>query len=168
MNKRVKLLLIVGAVAVAAYLAYRWYQNRQSGNASPESPTGGLGSNLNSVAPELVGGSAGPAVGPALSAPININLTEQVAPPPDTGGEAMVGATPDSSSTNALHRQNGVAKKAGHQVLKTGQMNDIISPSDNDTKEAIPAQPKPKAKAGVAESKDISEPGARFTAPEEM
>lgn len=57
MSKRTRIVLIVAALAVAAYLVYRWYVNRQSGSANN---TSGLGSNLNSVAPELVGGSSGP------------------------------------------------------------------------------------------------------------
>lgn len=43
-------LLIIGALAVAGYLGYRWWANRQSG--------GQLGANLNSVAPEMIAGSS--------------------------------------------------------------------------------------------------------------
>jgi len=52
--------IIIGAVAIAAYLLYRWWQNKQS---ATNSPTGSLGTNLNSVAPELIGGSSGPESG---------------------------------------------------------------------------------------------------------
>lgn len=61
MNKRTRIILIVILLAVVAYLVYRWWQNRQGqpqGNLIP-----GTGSNLNSVAPELAAGSAGPSSG---------------------------------------------------------------------------------------------------------
>lgn len=54
LTKGMRTFLIIAVLAVAAYFAYEWYINRQS-------TTGGsLGANLNSVAPELVGGSTGP------------------------------------------------------------------------------------------------------------
>lgn len=56
MDKRLKTALILAGVAVAVYLGYRWYQNRQSNSQ-------GLGANLNSAAPELVAGSSGPSSG---------------------------------------------------------------------------------------------------------
>lgn len=56
MDKRLKTGLILAGIAVAAYLAYRWYQNRQSNSQ-------GLGANLNSATPELVAGSSGPSSG---------------------------------------------------------------------------------------------------------
>lgn len=77
MNKNLRITLILAALAVAGYLGYRWWQNRQAS----ASPTGSFGSNLNSVAPELVGGSAGPSAGPAVDLPINITLTSQPAAP---------------------------------------------------------------------------------------
>jgi|SRR5215472_14210067 len=70
---RKHLILVAGSAIVAAivvYVAYRWYQARQGNQV------GGLGTNLNSVAPELVGGSTGPSVGPALNTPITITLNE--------------------------------------------------------------------------------------------
>lgn len=74
MNKRTRTILIVIGVAVAAYLAYRWYTNRQS--SATNSPTGSLGTNLNSIAPELVAGSTGPTSGLVYNqAPTTVNLT---------------------------------------------------------------------------------------------
>lgn len=74
MSKRTRTILIVIGLAVAAYLAYRWYQNKQSGGTN--SPTGGLGTNLNSIAPELVGGATGPSSGLTYNqAPTTVNLT---------------------------------------------------------------------------------------------
>lgn len=58
MSKRTKVILIVAALVVTAYLAYRYYTNKQQ--AQQNNNTSGLGSNLNSVAPEMVGGSSGP------------------------------------------------------------------------------------------------------------
>ena len=68
-------ILIAIALAVAAYLAWRWWSNRKS--ASGDSVAPGGSTDLNSVAPELIGGSSGPNVGPAVSLPVNITLTEQ-------------------------------------------------------------------------------------------
>lgn len=56
--------ILLGVAAIALYLGYRWYQNRNSGTGNlGTSSTTGTGSNLNSLAPELVAGSAGPASG---------------------------------------------------------------------------------------------------------
>lgn len=166
MNKNMKILLIAGAVAIAAFLAYRWYKNQQANAGGPGSPTGGLGSNLNSVAPELVGGSTGPAVGPALSAPVNITLNEQIAPPPEDQGPEMLGS--NASGTNAMKRQSHAADKAGSQPTKTAAMQDVINPGESVPGQVV-GQPPAKPKSGVAETKPVpkSEPGKRFTAPAE-
>lgn len=67
-------ILIIGGLAVVAYFVYRWYVNQQSG--STNSPTGSLGTNLNSIAPELVAGSTGPTSGLVYNqAPTTVNLT---------------------------------------------------------------------------------------------
>jgi|SRR5215831_1917922 len=58
MTKRQKTIAIIVGVAVAAYLVYRWYKYKQQGSGVPQ-----LGTNLNSVAPELIGGSHGPQSG---------------------------------------------------------------------------------------------------------
>lgn len=67
MSKRTRVILIVAAVAIAAYLAYRWYKVKQGGQ-NPQ----GLGSNLNSPAPEL---NAAPSVGPAVAVPVTISIS---------------------------------------------------------------------------------------------
>ena len=104
MPKNTRMLLIVAGFAVAAYFAYRWYQNRQASQGG--SPTGSTGTNLNSVAPELIGGSTGPSVGPALSAPINITLnnTESSASSGEIPSEQMYGA--NHTVPSALMRAN--------------------------------------------------------------
>lgn len=76
MSRRTWIIVGIAAAAVAAYLAWRWYRNRET--AGSPSPTGALGTNLNSVAPELIGGSTGPSLGPAVSLPVNITLTSNV------------------------------------------------------------------------------------------
>jgi len=71
MSKNVKTALIVGGLLVAAYLVYRWYESKQSGTTG-----GSLGANLNSVAPEMLGGSTGPSSGLTYNAaPTTVNLT---------------------------------------------------------------------------------------------
>lgn len=103
MNKNVRTILIVGAVAVAAYFAWRWWQNRQleQGNTSPISQ---LGTNLNSLAPELVGGSSGPTSGPQVTMPLNITLTETGGKPQSSSATPMVDASspPDNPLTNVV------------------------------------------------------------------
>lgn len=77
-NARTAVTLAV--IAVAAYLGYRWWRGRQGGGGGAGA---GLGSNLNSVAPELIGGSAGPDSAPAYTAPtVNVNEVIQPGPPP--------------------------------------------------------------------------------------
>lgn len=78
MNKKVKIGLIVVVVAVIAFFAWKWWMRRkqEQQQSNLQSPTGSFGTNLNSVAPELVGGSAGPSVGsaPAVSLPVHISI----------------------------------------------------------------------------------------------
>lgn len=86
-DKRIVWLLVAAGVAVVAYVAYRWYQ----ANASSNSPTGSLGTNLNSVAPELVGGSAGPSVGPAFNMPVNVTYTQSSSKSAEMPDTSMLG-----------------------------------------------------------------------------
>lgn len=62
-----KILLLVVAAAGAAYFLWRWYSNRQ-GNSNPQ----GLGSDLNSPAPNL---NAAPSVGPAVEIPVTVSIS---------------------------------------------------------------------------------------------
>ena len=109
MNKNVRIILIVGAVAIAGYLAYRWWQNRSSGSG------GSLGANLNSAAPELVGGSTGPNSGLnyyAGSTPITIDLPNGNQSQNDTGnqgddGDTDHGVIPGEPCPIGTHRVNG-------------------------------------------------------------
>jgi hypothetical protein len=95
-KKETKIILVVVALAIAGYIAVRWYENRQV--ASNGNTQGGAadGSNLNSIAPELVGGSTGPSIGPALSTPVTINVTSSAPPASANPTAQMVGgsATP--------------------------------------------------------------------------
>lgn len=114
-----KTILIVAVVAVAGYLAWRFYQNYKANE-----PGGGqLGTNLNSIAPELVGGSQGPTAQPQFDVPVNINVTS-TAPPPETpdSGEEMIPANATSSyggSASALTSQSDMAAAA--QQAQTAQ-----------------------------------------------
>lgn len=73
-DKTIKTLILVAVLAGGAYLAYRWYENYKTGQSGGGVPQ--LGTNLNSIAPYLVGGSSGPAVAPAVNTPVNITITE--------------------------------------------------------------------------------------------
>lgn len=123
MTKNVKVTLVVVALAVGGYLVFRWYENRKANGTN--SPTGALGTNLNSVAPELVGGSSGPDVGPAVQMPLTITLNE-TAPlntDNDQGGDNDMhhhhhnGGTP-----SPVHRQRHHAKaNPGGGMIGPGQ-----------------------------------------------
>lgn len=72
MNPKLKTALIIAGLAVAAYLGYRWWENRSGGSS-------GLGANLNSAAPELIAGSSGPDSGLDYNAgSTTLNITENV------------------------------------------------------------------------------------------
>lgn len=76
MNPRLRTALILAGIAVAAYVGYRWWQNRNASSSQ------GLGSNLGSVG-YLVGGSTGPSSGlNYYAASPNITLNEPVTSPP--------------------------------------------------------------------------------------
>lgn len=82
LNDRAKTAILLAGVAVVAYLAYRWWRGRSGG-----SPTDSFGTNLNSAAPALVGGSAGPDSGLSYTAPtVNVTTTQPV------GGAATGGS----------------------------------------------------------------------------
>lgn len=85
MNKNTRTVILVGVLAVGAYLLYRWYINRQAATGTGQGAVSQLGSNLNSLAPELVGGSSGPSSGPQVTMPVTITLTE---PPPSGHSES--------------------------------------------------------------------------------
>lgn len=96
MDKRLKTALILVGVAVAVYLGYRWYQNRQSSSQ-------GLGSNLNSAAPELVAGSSGPSSGLNYYAgSTTVDITEPV-----TSQKPVVGKIPYGRGDGPIPSKSG-------------------------------------------------------------
>lgn len=111
MKKNTKTLIIAGVLVIAGYIAWRLYQNYKANQ-----PGGGqLGTNLNSIAPELVGGSSGPVAQPAFNVPVNISVSSSSpAPQPETpdAGDTMIPANATSSyggSANALTQQSDAA-----------------------------------------------------------
>jgi len=113
MSKRTKIILIIAAAAIAAYLGYRWYKSKQDGG-SPDSEANpeGLGSNLNSPAP-IDALAAAPSVGPAVSIPLSISISHSDS---QTGPEAaanpygnLVGRPPVRSP---LERSRGGSTRA--------------------------------------------------------
>jgi hypothetical protein len=95
-SKTMWTLLIVAAFVIGAYFLYQWWKKYQAQNGGSFS----LGTNLNSVAPELIGGSSGPQVQPAVSLPVNITLTETTSSPqpPAENMVPMNNTTPDALS----------------------------------------------------------------------
>jgi hypothetical protein len=111
--KQSKTLLIIAAVVIGGWAVYKLYQNWKANGGTFGGTFGQLGTNLNSIAPELVGGSQGPQAGPGVNMPVNITLTEQTSSqePPST---AMVpaGQSPDNpmgvTSPSALTQANPI------------------------------------------------------------
>jgi len=92
-TKNAKIAIGVAVLAVGAYLVYRWYQNRQA-QTSGQSAISQLGSNLNSMAPELVGGSSGPTSGPQVTMPVTITLTDSRTKQPEmASSQPVIGAS---------------------------------------------------------------------------
>lgn len=81
-----KTILIIVVLAIAAYLIYRWYTNRNSENTADNSQS--YGANLNSVAPDM-SSATGPDSGLNYTAPtdeVTINLpdgSQSVSNPPE-------------------------------------------------------------------------------------
>lgn len=127
LSKNSKTLFILAGVAVVAYLAYRWYKSRA---ASSGASGGGLGSNLNSVAPELVAGSTGPntTAGPAVDMPITITYSE-------SDQSAMNGQVPmlGANSTTPIplasskHAPPGVINGGGSEASSPAHPGSSIS-----------------------------------------
>jgi len=96
-SKRTRVILIVGVLAVVAYFAWQWYQNRQA-----STPAASDGTNLNSAAPVLEGGSSsGDNSAPSYSTgqeTINVQL-------PD-GSPSLTGSS--SSGTTAVTGTTGI------------------------------------------------------------
>ena len=89
MDKRTKVGLLIGVLAVAAYIAWKLWQGKQAGQSASDNTNGastsGTGSNLNSVAPELVAGATAGGTNAAPGAVIPVNVTvEQEAPAPSS------------------------------------------------------------------------------------
>jgi len=125
---RKNLFIVIGitAVIVIGYVGWRWWQARQSGN----SPTASFGTNLNSVAPEMVGGSSGPAVAPAVNTPINITVTESTAAPPEMNGANEMQGVNARTPNNPMTRQ---ADSVIPGVVSPGDNSAGMTPDMNDT-----------------------------------
>lgn len=103
--------IIIGVVALLAGAAFLFLRSRSGQTTDDEGNevAPGGSADLNSVAPELVGGSSGPVVGPAVSLPVNITLTEQAsqAPKPQVLGPDMDSGPRPDMNMNPVHRQRG-------------------------------------------------------------
>jgi len=134
-----KMLLLLGAAAVAAYVAYRMWKNYQANGGGPGSPFQ-VGTNLNSIAPELVGGSTGPSVGPGVDLPINITLTETIAKPEGHPNSMVpIGTSPDNQLLAANPNGNGIGGSMMMEdssetppAMKTQSPTEVLPPDDDD------------------------------------
>jgi hypothetical protein len=83
------ILAVVAVLAAAAYFAYRYYVlKQQQEGQNPQ----GLGSNLNSPAPEM---NAAPSVGPAVEIPVTIDISHSSSEAPENEANPyrrMIGA----------------------------------------------------------------------------
>lgn len=147
-KKTGKYLLIAAVGALAIYLAIRWYENKKSNQYGSTQGGAGLGSNLNSVAPELIGGSTGPSIGPALSTPITINVTSSM--PDNSLGANPVGsmvsrnnvtpsplalANPDNSATGAQDAAPVPDDQSGGGITSAGSGTTAMTPADSTERE---------------------------------
>jgi len=107
-DKLMKTLILVAVLAGGAYLAWRFYQNYKTGQLSGGVPQ--LGTNLNSVAPELVGGSAGPSVAPVVNTPVNVTITQDTrSTMPETPNTPMIPAGSSDSAPMGADTNNPVS-----------------------------------------------------------
>jgi len=118
MSKNTKTLLWVGIIAVAAYLGYRWYKNKQAsaaGAAATSAPlsTSSAGSNLNSVAPELIGGgdAAGTTVQPVLTVPVTVSIDQTSQNPPAQPQTPVIGV--NATTPSGVTAQSTAAGSTG-------------------------------------------------------
>lgn len=139
MDKKLLTALIVVGAIVVGYVLFRWYQANKAGGSG-----GQLGTNLNSVAPELVGGSSGPTAQPQFDMPVNITLTETITQPqmPDS---AMLGV--NAATGNPMTRQNDAATMQGASSIDDntdygdGTMGGNGSTTNVDTSVTSPPNP---------------------------
>lgn len=131
MSKTTRTLLLVAALAAAGFLVWKYMRNRQQQNTG----TGTLGTNLNSVAPELIGGSTGPSLGPAVNLPINITLT-------DTGAMTSQAANPYGmqTATSAVPEMNNAstAQPVGVSMRPANTTTTIPFGSQGDASQETP------------------------------
>lgn len=111
MNKK---WMIIGLVALAAVAVYLFLRSRSKSAGSDEGNevAPGGSTDLNSVAPELVGGSSGPTVGPAVQLPVNITLTEQAANAPKPQKEDREMESGAGIKMNPIQRQANSSRPA--------------------------------------------------------
>lgn len=107
-DKTLKTLILVAVLAGGIYLAWRFYQNYKAGQLGGGVPQ--LGTNLNSVAPELVGGSAGPSVAPVVNTPVNVTITQDTrSTMPETPNTPMIPAGASSDNPMGADTNNPVS-----------------------------------------------------------
>lgn len=158
MTKKEKIYIGIAAGAIAAYFIVVWWRNHMTAqNSTGSGPTGSLGSNLNSVAPELVGGSSGPSVGPALSVPVNITLTS-TEPPESAGNVAMQGV--NAMTPSSLARANPPASSSSGTDAGTVTSTGAASPPPGRT----PVRRQDRTKGGA----DNTHPENKKTHDEQM
>jgi hypothetical protein len=157
MSKRTRIVLIVIGVAVLAYLAYRWYSNRQA--TQPAAGTG-LGSNLNSLAPELVAGSAGPSSGLTYTPG---NSTVDLVLPGGGPSQDITGSDTESSTDTDADEDDIVVPppihdcpRGMHKDPKTGKCVPIPKPKP---------KPKPKPRRHFPPPRPGSRPPHRVPPP---
>lgn len=128
MSKNMKTTLLLASVAVALYLGWRWYENRQATSSSDTgNVTGTLGSNLNSIAPDLVGGSTGPTVQPAVSVPVTVQYTEDMSSQmPQQDGSPMLNP---ALQNNPVLTQAEQAAQQSDQAGQSPTANDLADPT---------------------------------------
>lgn len=111
MNKKTKTALILGGLAVAAYLIYKWYENRQANN-STSSGTGQLGSNLNSTLTSL---NAGPQTN--VTTFYEGTSSQSTGSPITSSGTSTTGSSGGTTTPPPVTSGNGSSSGNGSNVL---------------------------------------------------
>lgn len=157
MNKNLRIVLILAAVAGVAYVAYRWYEAKVAASGTGLA-TGQLGTNLNSIAPELVGGSeaGGTQVAPAVSVPVNITMSSSstmpaLNGPPDSMMQPLNQTTPNGvQNSDGSNGANPVNPGGPDVTVSSGKTPPpTVQPGGPDKTVKKSAHKKPRHRKGV-------------------
>lgn len=128
MSKRNWIILaVVVAAAAAAYFGYRYFVlSRQQEGQNPQ----GLGSNLNSPAPQI-GAAAAPSVGPAVEIPVSISIAHSASEEPEAAANPYRRMISDPDAIpSPLRGGGGNMRPATRSGFRLAQHDDFDTDKD--------------------------------------